>query len=206
MRRTTVQRAGQAIVTERLLSFLDKFVDAAMIISLILWGPLICFAVGFLLTLVYCLAVLELEIRTGFTGVEHMKVWAFTEDATDGTVQKGLKAIFRLMIRSHLLMLVIGSVAYLEADYVTLLLKKPGETRRSIFVRVMLPSVTWGITAWTLIYWGSFTFATTLWVRLVGCTPIECLTREEWRPVLNALQCIEGGLRALAEFFVTTIG
>jgi len=179
------------------LSFLDKFIDAAMILSLILWGPVACFAVGFVLSLIFCLGVLEGELRFKFTGVEHLKEWAFLPIQKEGPrpgfywVILKIKAVFRGMLRSYWLMLLIGSVIYLEADYVTLLLKKSGESRRSIFIRVMLPSVTWGIMIWTLLYWGALNFALWVWTWLVGCTPTECLTIDEWQPVLSVLKWVE---------------
>lgn len=200
MRSTTARKVAMAVAVERGLSFLDKFIDAAMILALILWGPVVCFAIGVILTLVFCLAVLEGELRFKFTGIEHMKEWAHAPTASKKSkpvsrwITLKLKALFRAMLRSYWLMLILGSVAYLEADYVTLLLKKTDETRRSVFLRVMLPSVVWGIGVWTLIYWGALEFALWLWVWVVGCTPSECLVKEDWRTVLIVLEWLERAL------------
>ena len=199
MRRTAL--VARALVVERILSFLDKFIDAAMILALLIWGPIGCFAVGFVMSLVFCISVLEGELRTGFTGVEHLK--DFASDETETTwLKRKLKPVLQWMFRSHWGMMLVGSVFYIESDYVTLILKRKNETRVSIFFRVMLPSVTWGILAWTLIYWASLELAEWLWIELTGCTPAACLANPEWQPVLTALRAVEEALKSLVNLIV----
>lgn len=194
MRRTAI--VARALMVERILSFLDKFIDAGMILALLIWGPIGCFAVGFVMSLTFCIIVLEGELRTGFTGVEHLKDYAAHE--TDGS---WLKRKLNPLLRSYWGMMLIGSVFYIESDYVTLILKRKGETRVSIFFRVMLPSVTWGILAWTLIFWGALELAEWLWLELTGCAPAACLATPEWQPVLEALRFVEGTYQALLNLF-----
>lgn len=206
MRRTTARRVVQAFAVERLLSFLDKFIDIAMILALILWGPIVCFGVGVVLSLIFCICVLEMELRFRATGVEHLKEWAYTNAETGRGFRAAmarwlsnrLKSVLRIMMRSYWLMLLVGSVVYLESDYVTLLLKKQGEGRGSIFLRVMLPSVVWGIGIWTLIFWGSLQFALWLWFDMTGCMPTECLAQDGWQPILTVLYYVEDLFRSFA--------
>lgn len=201
MRRTAL--VARALVVERILSFLDKFIDAAMILALIIWGPLGCFVVGFVMSLVFCLSVLEGELRTGFTGVEHLKSWSADGDHSEKSwIHRATQPLLRWMFRSHWGMMFIGSVFYIESDYVTLILKRKDETRVSIFFRVMLPSVAWGILAWTLIYWASLEFAQWLWLELTGCSPAACLAKSEWQPVLEALRFVEGAYQTLRNLIV----
>lgn len=207
MRTGTARKVAQAVAIERLLSFVDKFVDIAMIVALIIWGPLACFLVGFVAALIFCVVVLEIELRYRATGVEHLRDWAYTAEdrnyrpssiflliaqAIARQFRKLFKALLRVMFRSYWLTLLIGSVFYLESDYVTLLLRRPNEGRLSTYARVMLPSVVWGIGVWTTIYWASLEFALWAWYELVGCSPNECMTQEGWQPIITALRYLEG--------------
>src|SRR3989344_6855019 len=181
MRRTAL--VARALVVERILSFLDKFIDAAMVLALLIWGPVGCFVVGFILSIIFALSVLEGELRTGFTGIEDLKQYV-----AEGTEDSWLKRkIMPLLFRSYWTMMLIGSIFYIESDYVTLILKRKGETRVSIFFRVLLPSVTWGIFGWTLFYWGALEVAEWLWLELTGCSPAACLAKPAWQPILEAL-------------------
>lgn len=212
MRTGTARKVAQAVAIERLLSFVDKFVDIAMIVALIIWGPMACFLVGFVAALVFCIVVLEIELRYRATGVEHLRSWAYTAvertyrpssiflriaHAIARQFRKLFKALLRAMFRSYWLTLLIGSVFYLESDYVTLLLRRPDEGRLSTYARVMLPSVVWGIGVWTAIYWASLEFALWAWYELVGCSPSECMTQEGWQPIITALRYLEGFVPAI---------
>lgn len=212
MRTGTARKVAQAVVIERLLSFADKFVDIAMIVALIIWGPMACFLVGFVAALIFCIIVLEIELRYRATGVEHLRDWAYAAEEriyrpssiflrmaqwVARQFRRLFKALLRVMFRSYWLTLLIGSVFYLESDYVTLLLRRPNESRLSTYVRVMLPSVTWSIGVWTAIYWFSLEFALWAWYELVGCDPSECLVQEGWQPIITALRYLEGFVPAI---------
>lgn len=212
MRTGTARKVAQAVAIERLLSFVDKFVDIAMIVALIIWGPAACFLVGFVAAVIFCVVVLEIELRYRATGVEHLRDWAYSVEnlpyrprsvflrishAIARLFRNTFRAMLRVMFRSYWLTLIFGSVFYLESDYVTLLLRRPDEGRLSTYVRVMLPSVTWSIGVWTLIYWASLEFALWAWYELVGCDPSECLVQESWQPIITALRYLEGLVPAI---------
>ena len=98
-------------------------------------------------------------------------------------------------------MIIFGSVFFIEADYVTILLRKKGEGRLSVIFRVMIPSVTWGIAVWTAIYWFSWRFAVKLFEELAGCPINECLANPEWQWIVRALQFADGLLQHLVTLF-----
>lgn len=193
-------RVASALTVERSLSFLDKFIDAAIIIGIILWGPITAFAIGVVLSLVFCLVVLEMHLQTskrGFdiTGVDHLKEWAFTHTPQGGfwigrLTSMTAKAFLRFLSSSYWTMMLIGSVVYLECDYVTLFLRKENEGRLSVIFRVMIPSVLWGVGVWTALYWLSWTYAQHVFERLAGCSGEACLAQPEWQWLVQALESL----------------
>ena len=182
-----------------------------MIIAVIMWGPIGCFAVGFVLSLIFCLIVLEMHLQSskrGFdvTGVEHMKEWANQPHSTQGsrlrqTFSRLLRNAARVFIGSYWLMIIFGSVFFIECDYVTILLRKKGEGRLSVIFRVMIPSVTWGIAMWTLFYWAAWEFSNRLFKELTGCSGIECLANPDWQWAVNGLRFAEACFHHLQQFF-----
>ncbi|MEK7100680.1 MAG: hypothetical protein AAB921_01115 [Patescibacteria group bacterium] len=203
-------RIASALTVERSLSFLDKIIDAVIIVCLIKWGPVHAFAVGVGLSFVFSLGVLELHLQTskrGFdiTGVDHLKEWAFEPTSRKGSWVRRImtmttKALLRFLSRSYWTMMLIGSVVYLECDYVTLFLRKKGEGRLSVVFRVMIPSVLWGVGVWTALYWLTLTYATHWFERLAGCAGETCLTQPEWQWVVHAIEWLEALLQQLASF------
>jgi hypothetical protein len=193
-------RIASALTVERSLSFLDKFIDAAIIIGIILWGPLAAFAIGVVLSFAFCLVVLEMHLQTskrGFdiTGVDHLKEWAFTSTPQGGfwlgrLTSMTAKAFLRFLSSSYWAMMLVGSVVYLECDYVTLFLRKKNEGRLSVIIRVMIPSVLWGVGVWTALYWATWTYATYLFEKLTGCSGEACLAQPEWQWLVHALESL----------------
>jgi hypothetical protein len=203
-------RIASALTVERSLSFLDKFIDAAIIACIILWGPLQAFAVGVGLSFVFCLVVLEMHLQTskrGFdiTGVEHLKEWAFEPTSRGGfwigrIMTMTAKAFLRFLSRSYWAMMLIGSVVYLECDYVTLFLRKEGEGRLSVIFRVMIPSVLWGVGVWTALYWLTWSYARYWFEQLAGCSGETCLAQPEWQWIVRSIEWFEALLQQLASF------
>ena len=193
-------RVASALTVERSLSFLDKFIDAAIIIGIILWGPITAFAIGVVLSLVFCLVVLEMHLQTskrGFdiTGVDYLKEWAFTSTPQGGfwlgrLTSMTAKAFLRFLSSSYWAMMLVGSVVYLECDYVTLFLRKKNEGRLSVIIRVMIPSVLWGVGVWTALYWATWTYATYLFEKLAGCSGEACLAQPEWQWLVHTLESL----------------
>jgi hypothetical protein len=204
-------RIASALTVERSLSFADKFIDAAIIACIILWGPLQAFAVGVVLSLVFCLVVLEMHLQTskrGFdiTGVDYLKEWAFESASRRGSwigylITMTAKAFLRFLSRSYWAMMLIGSVVYLECDYVTLFLRKKGERRLSVIFRVMIPSVLWGVGVWTALYWLTWTYAKHWFKQLTGCSGETCLAQPEWQWTIQTIEWFEALLQQLTSFF-----
>lgn len=69
---------------------------------------------------------------------------------------RAIKWILRRTLGSYWPMVLIGSVIYIEPDYVSLMLKKPGESGLSLIVRVTIPATLWSIGFWTLVMWGGW--------------------------------------------------
>jgi hypothetical protein len=204
-------RIASALTVERSLSFLDKFIDAAIIACIILWGPLQAFAVGVAMSLVFSLVVLELHLQTSrlghdVTGVEHMKEWARTPTSREGfwlfrPIKMMAKAFLRFLSSSYWAMMLIGSVVYLECDYVTLFLRKKNEGRLSVIFRVMIPSVLWGVGVWTALYWLTWTYATHWFEELTGCAGESCLAQPEWQWIVHTIEWLEALLQQFMSFF-----
>ena len=203
-------RIASALTVERSLSFLDKFIDAAIIGAIILWGPLAAFAIGVVLSFAFCLVVLEMHLQTskrGFdiTGVDHLKEWAFSPTNQQGfwltqLATKAAKTFLRFLSGSYWAMMLIGSVIYLECDYVTLFLRKKNEGRLSVIIRVMIPSVLWGVGVWTALYWATWTYATYLFEKLAGCSGEACLAQPEWQWIVHLIESTEALLQRLTSF------
>lgn len=158
-----VRKVTSAFLTERALTLASKPIDAAMLSALVLWGPLACFGIGLALELAFCSALVLIQayaVRRGndFTSVSDVVSWIQEPVSKDKSavvyaLQSGMKWLLRKSLGSYWPMVLIGSVFYLEPDYVTLMLKKPGETELSVILRVTLPASIWSIGVWTLIYW-----------------------------------------------------
>lgn len=166
----TAKKAVRAVVVERVLSILgETVVTGAMIYTIAVYNPLYCFAVGWVLELLFCLCVLALQIHTHKRGDDITSITEFKEalhtpvEKRDGpwpgkvwrSFLRGLQAILKAVgIESYLVMIFIWSVVYIEPDYVTIMQREKGETVWSVVDRVMLPAVTWSIMFWTFIlYW-----------------------------------------------------
>lgn len=164
-----VRKVAGALATERVLSFLGElFVGGPMLYTAVVYGPVYCFAVGWVLELLFCLAVLWLQVFTrkrghDLTGVTEIKEFIHEpipkkEGPVWGKLGRGTARAVQFLLRlsgleSYIPMVFFWSVFYVEADYVTLFLRKKGEAVFSVVDRVMLPAVTWSIGVWTLIFY-----------------------------------------------------
>lgn len=179
---SAVRKITSAVVTERALSLLSKPIDAIMLFAVIAWGPVWCFVIGCFLELVFSVGIVYLHshtVRKGydFTGVNDVKEWICSpvestqSSSVFGTIRrvflKSLKWVLRKTVGSYWPMILIGSVIYIEPDYVSLMLKKPGESNLSVIVRVTIPAVIWSIGLWTLVMWGGWEGTTQIftWLR-----------------------------------------
>lgn len=168
---SAVRKVTSALVTERILSLLSKPIDAVMLFAVIAWGPVWCFVIGCILELIFCAGIIYLHghsVRKGydFTGVNDVRDWIFAPvegSRTHSLISamwrfflKSIKWILRRTLGSYWPMVLVGSVIYIEPDYVSLMLKKQNETELSLICRVTIPAILWSIGFWTLIMWGGW--------------------------------------------------
>lgn len=136
-----------------------------MVYVMVVYNPLYSFAVGWVLELLFCLGVFFLQVQTRRRGEDVTQITEIIEfihepiPVKDGPIWGKLGRGFSrftqfllrvLGIRSYVPMVFFWSVFYIEADYVTILLRKEGEPAWNVIDRVMLPAVTWSIGVWTV--------------------------------------------------------
>lgn len=153
----------RAILAERVLTILTRFVDVLMIgfiaadpnhgidgvtkAFLIVTPTYFFFCLG-----IVCLSDALLKKGVDVTGLETIRE---LEHAILLKTQ-WVKRLVQRILMSKRLIFWIGSWFYLDPDYVTLLLRKNKEGYVSTFLRITLPSVVLSMAVWLGVYWAGF--------------------------------------------------
>lgn len=159
--RTLIQRPegkiGKYIVTERVITFLTRIVDALMIYFI--WtipdyGVVYAFVVGGIVYFVLCASVIYINdvfLRNGYdiTGIEELRQMAHRSYPQKNWV----KRLVSWMLKRKTTIFLVGSWFYLDPDYVTLLLRDKDKGLVASLTKITLPSVIISMAVWTPIYW-----------------------------------------------------
>lgn len=163
-----VVKIAMALGVERLATFSGWLIWFTMgVVGFQAQSIVMVFAVGLILELLHAQIILEIYLwgrRKGYdvTGVSDIKNHLnepMGDKPTDRRswwwhFQSFYKWLGRATLSSYWLMIVLGSNVYLGTDYVTLALIREGESRLSVFWRVMLPAAIASIAFGTLVVWG----------------------------------------------------
>jgi len=152
-----------AILSERVITILTRFVDA-----LIIWfltmdpehginGITKAFVIVTPIYLAACILVVlgnDIAIKKGWDpiGIEGFR------QLEHAVLLKNqwFKRLVRRILMSKRLIFWIGSWFYIDPDYVTLLIRKKEEGYLVTFLRITLPSVLISMVVWLGIYWAGF--------------------------------------------------
>lgn len=150
-------KATKYVITERVLTFLTRIVDALMIYFIwadpvygVIKAFLICTPINFVLC---CIVVYlnDIFVKNGhdFTGIEEFREMAYE------TYHKRqyVKRFASWTLKRRRTIFLVGSCFYIDPDYVTLLLRDKEKGFWNNSLKITLPSVLLAMTVWTPVYW-----------------------------------------------------
>jgi hypothetical protein len=125
--------------------FIIKYPSGGWFYSLIVVTPIY---IGMCCMIVY-ISDQFAKRKIDITGIEEMRTIA------DAQLEKKqvFKRIVKWIMQREFAIFWIGSVYYLDPDYVALLMRKKGESLVSLTKRIIIPSVMISMIFWTSVYW-----------------------------------------------------
>lgn len=100
------------------------------------------------------------------TGIEEMRA---TAQRADLERRQFVKRFVRWFMARESLIFWIGSWFYLDPDYVTLMLRKKGDSFMKVMVKITIPSVIVSMLVWSTVYWAAYQpFKHAAWARWIA--------------------------------------
>ena len=151
-------RVLRFVLVERVISFLTRIIDVWMIYfltseqtligickCLFICGPVYLFFCGSIVYINDKFAEKGLDI----TGLNELRMMAYVQYDRKFFV----KRFVSWLLKKRQTILWVGSWFYIDPDYVTLILRRPGVPFWDDFWKVTLPSVCISLVVWTFVYW-----------------------------------------------------
>lgn len=155
------------IVAERVVTVLTRGFDVLDVTLIVRNGPITAFLVVTPLYFIFCGIVVWLSNRSTARGMDMFGIDTLRVLVTaNPTELTRWKRFARWMLQRRTLIFWIGSIFYLDPDYVSLLLRKPGDGLWRSLMTITLPSVVLSQAVWVGIYWlgyQGFSWASWLW-------------------------------------------
>lgn len=154
-------KVGKAVIAERVITFLTRVLDVAMVWIIIndptLWGAMKAFIYITPLNIVFCGAVVWTVNVFAKRGIDITGIDEFREMTNNHySKRQYVKRFAQWVLRRRKTIFWIGSWFYLDPDYVTLLLRRKGEGFWTTIWRITVPSTVLAMVVWTPIYWLSW--------------------------------------------------
>lgn len=150
-------KIGRALIVERCLTFLTRLVDV-MMVAIILsdssWGWLKCIVYVTPTYLSLCFLIVLINDLLLGRGIDLTFIEGLKEMA-EGK-RNFFQRILSWILERRATIFWIGSWYYLDPDYVTILLRKKGQSLLDATVRITTPSVLISMMVWTFIYWSVY--------------------------------------------------
>lgn len=155
------------IFAERVITVLTRVFDVLDVALIVQYGPITAFVVVTPLYFAFCGIIVWLSHRSATRGIDLFGIDTLRVLVTaDPAGLTRWKRFARWVLQRRTSIFWIGSVFYLDPDFVTLLLRRPGDTLWRTLAMIALPSVVLSQTVWVGVYWlgyQGFTWARWLW-------------------------------------------
>ena len=155
------------ILAERAITVLTRGFDVLYVALMVRQGLLVAFVVVTPLYFMFCAGIVGLSRHSTKRGIDLFGIDTLRALTAAAPAELGRwRRIIRWILMRRASIFWIGSVCYLDPDYVTLLLQKSGESMGRTLATITLPSVVLSQVAWGGIYWlgyQGFTWASWLW-------------------------------------------
>ena len=160
-------KLGRAIVAERIITLITRFVDLIMVYLMWYHGPLVSFIITTPIYILTCMAIVaghDLIVawrKDDFLGLDYLNGLPYQKELGK------FEALLAWIMRKRFTIFWIGSWFYLDPDVVTLLLRDKRTSFWKNTMRITVPSVLLSMVVWTSTYWFGIKILGWTWEQLV---------------------------------------
>lgn len=155
-------KATKFVVTERIITVATRFFTDVPMLGFILadptWGWVKSMIFVTPLYVLVCAMIVFIHDRFHEKGIDLTGIEEMRDTCSDETLKKNqlVKRFIRWFMQRESLIFWIGSFFYLDPDYVTLMLRKKGDSFVKTVLTLTVPSVIISMLVWTTVYWAIY--------------------------------------------------